>query len=145
MTAGVSVVRPDVSLVEAARLMRALDIGDVLVADGDRLIEVVTDRDITTRAIADGRAPLTVSAASVYTPTPVCVGPDDEGEDAIRLMASHAVRRLPVVEDGRPLEVVSIGDLAITQDASSALAGITPQSGTANRAEHPCDQAKGQA
>ncbi|MFI9586094.1 CBS domain-containing protein [Streptomyces sp. NPDC052236] len=125
MTAGVSAVRPDASLVEAARLMRALDIGDVLVADGDRLIGVVTDRDIATRAVAEGRDPLAVSAESVCTPNPVCIGPEEEVGEAIRLMTTHAVRRLPVMEDGRPLGVVSLGDLAVTQDPDSALAEIS--------------------
>jgi CBS domain-containing protein len=125
MTPGVAAVRPDASLVEAARLMRDQDIGDVLVVTGDLLIGVVTDRDIAVRAIADGRDPLTVSADSVCTPEPVCVGPDDEVGAAVRLMADHAVRRLPVVEHDRPLGVVSIGDLAVSQDPGSALAEIS--------------------
>lgn len=125
MTAGVAAVRPDASLVEAAQLMRAQDIGDVLVADGDLLVGVVTDRDITVRAVAEGADPLTVNAETVCTPDPVCVGPDDEVATAVRLMRRHAVRRLPVVEDGRPLGVVSLGDLAISQDPGSVLADIS--------------------
>ncbi|MCP9943643.1 CBS domain-containing protein [Streptomyces somaliensis] len=125
MTAGAAAVRPDASLVEAAQLMRAQDIGDVLVADGDLLVGVVTDRDITVRAVAEGADPLTVNAETVCTPDPVCVGPDDEVATAVRLMRRHAVRRLPVVEDGRPLGVVSLGDLAISQDPESALADIS--------------------
>ncbi|ORT54840.1 CBS domain-containing protein [Streptomyces sp. CB03238] len=125
MTPGVATVRPDASLVEAAQLMRAQDIGDVLVADGDRLVGVVTDRDIALRAVADGADPLTVDAVSVCTPDPVCVSPDDEVAAAVDLMRRHAVRRLPVVEDGRPLGMVSIGDLAVSQDPHSALADIS--------------------
>ncbi|MEU3447679.1 CBS domain-containing protein [Streptomyces thermolilacinus] len=125
MTAGVAAVRPDASLVEAAQLMRAQDIGDVLVADGDLLVGVVTDRDITVRAVAEGADPLTVNAETVCTPDPVCVGPDDEVATAVRLMRRHAVRRLPVVRDGRPLGVVSLGDLAVSQDPDSALAEIS--------------------
>ncbi|MEE1753938.1 CBS domain-containing protein [Streptomyces sp. SP18CS02] len=127
MTAGVAVVRPDASLVEAAQLMRAQNTGDVLVADGDRLVGVVTDRDIALRAVADGADPLTVNAQSVCTPDPVCVAPDDEVSDALRLMRQYAVRRLPVVQDGRPLGMVGIGDLAVSHDpdaAGSALADI---------------------
>lgn len=125
MTAGAAAVRPDASLVEAAQLMRAQDIGDVLVADGDLLVGVVTDRDITVRAVAEGADPLAVNAETVCTPDPVCVGPDDEVATAVRLMRRHAVRRLPVVEDGRPLGVVSLGDLAVSQDPGSALADIS--------------------
>ncbi|MDN3293904.1 CBS domain-containing protein [Streptomyces ficellus] len=125
MTPGVAAVRPDASLVEAAQLMRAQDIGDVLVADGDRLVGVVTDRDIALRAVADGADPLTVNAQSVCTPDPVCVAPDDEVTAAVDLMRRYAVRRLPVVEDGRPLGMVSIGDLAVARDPHSALADIS--------------------
>ncbi|WP_274563884.1 CBS domain-containing protein [Streptomyces spiramyceticus] len=125
MTAGVAAVRPDASLVEAAQLMRAQDIGDVLVAQDDRLIGVLTDRDIALRAVADGMDPLTVNAQSVCTPSPVCIGPDDDVSTAVALMRQHAIRRLPVVEDGLPLGVVSIGDLAEFRDPGSALADIS--------------------
>ncbi|MDQ0840699.1 CBS domain-containing protein [Streptomyces sp. V1I6] len=125
MTAGVAAVRPDASLVEAARLMRDLDIGDVLVADGDTVVGMLTDRDITLRSVAEGADPAGVSASYVCTPDPVCVAPDDSVASAVRLMRTHAVRRLPVVEDGRPLGVVSLGDLAAAEDPHSALAEIS--------------------
>jgi CBS domain-containing protein len=124
MTPGVVAVSPDASLVEAAQLMRAQDIGDVLVADHE-LIGVLTDRDIALRAVADGADPLTVSAQAVCTPHPVVIGPDDAVSSAIELMREHAVRRLPVVEDGRPVGMVSLGDLAVAQDPGSALADIS--------------------
>ncbi|QCX80057.1 Hypoxic response protein 1 [Streptomyces sp. YIM 121038] len=125
MTPGVVAVRPDASLVEAAQLMRAQDIGDVVVANGDQVVGVLTDRDITLRAVAEGADPLTVSAQAVCTPNPVVVSPDDEVAAAVGLMRDHAVRRLPVVEDGRPVGMVSLGDLAIEQDPASALADIS--------------------
>ncbi|MEU7278281.1 CBS domain-containing protein [Streptomyces sp. NPDC045431] len=125
MTPGVATVRPDASLVEAAQVMRAQDIGDVLVAEGDRVLGMVTDRDIAVRAVADGADPLTVSAQSVCTPDPVCVTPEDHVADAVELMRRHAVRRLPVVEDGRPLGMVALGDLAVARDPGSALADIS--------------------
>jgi CBS domain-containing protein len=125
MTPGVVAVRPDASLVEAAQLMRAQDIGDVLVADGQHVVGVLTDRDIAVRAVADGADPLTVSAQSVCTPDPVMVAPDDAVSRAITLMREHAVRRLPVVEGGLPVGIVSLGDLAEAQDPRSALADIS--------------------
>ncbi|MDC0766435.1 CBS domain-containing protein [Streptomyces sp. HD] len=125
MTPGAVAVRPGASLVEAAQLMRAQDIGDVLVADGERVVGVLTDRDITVRAVADGADPLTVSAESVCTPDPVVIGPGERTSLAISLMREHAVRRLPVVENGLPVGVVSLGDLAETQDPDSALAEIS--------------------
>ncbi|MHC3468867.1 CBS domain-containing protein [Streptomyces sp. 7R007] len=125
MTPGVVAVRPDASLVEAAQLMRAQDIGDVVVADGQRVVGVLTDRDITVRAVADGADPLTVSAQSVCTPDPLVVSPDDPVSAAVALMRANAVRRLPVVEDGMPVGMVSLGDLAEAQDPGSALADIS--------------------
>ena len=125
MTPGAVAVRPGASLVEAAQLMRAQDIGDVLVADGERVVGVLTDRDITVRAVADGADPLTVSAESVCTRDPVMIGPGERVSLAISLMREHAVRRLPVVENGLPVGVVSLGDLAETQDPDSALAEIS--------------------
>ncbi|MEV0225564.1 CBS domain-containing protein [Streptomyces sp. NPDC050704] len=125
MTPGVVTVRPDASLVEAAQLMRAQDIGDVLVAGDHDLVGVLTDRDIALRAVADGVDPLTVSAQAVCTPNPVVIGPDDAVSAAVELMRDHAVRRLPVVENGRPVGMVSLGDLAVSQDPESALAEIS--------------------
>jgi CBS domain-containing protein len=125
MTPGVVAVRPDASLVEAAQLMRAQDIGDVLVADGQQVVGVLTDRDIAVRAVADGADPLTVSAQAVCTPDPLVIGPDDPVSTAVTLMREHAVRRLPVVEGGLPVGVVSLGDLAEAEDPRSALADIS--------------------
>ncbi len=125
MTPVVVSVRPDASLVEAAQLMRAQDIGDVLVAGDGRLIGVLTDRDITLRAVANGADPLTVSAEAVCTPDPVVVGPDDSVAVAVAVMREHAVRRLPVVEDGHAIGMVSLGDLAISENPDSALAEIS--------------------
>lgn len=125
MTPVVVSVRPDASLVEAAQLMRAQDIGDVLVAGDSRLVGVLTDRDITLRAVANGADPLAVSAEAVCTPDPVVVGPDDSVAVAVTVMREHAVRRLPVVEDGHAIGMVSLGDLAISENPDSALAEIS--------------------
>lgn len=125
MTAAATTVRPDATLVEAAQLMRAQGIGDVLVARDGRLVGLLTDRDIVLRAVANGVDPLGVSCRSMCTPTPVAAGPDTLVDDAVRLMRSHAVRRLPVVENGRLVGVVTLGDLARDRDSDSALADIS--------------------
>ncbi|MFI1721474.1 CBS domain-containing protein [Streptomyces sp. NPDC020489] len=125
MTPGVVAVRPDASLVEAAQLMRLQDIGDVVVADGQQVVGMLTDRDITVRAVAEGLDPQTVSAGSVCTRDPVLVAPDDPAAAAAALMRAHAVRRLPVVEDGLPVGMVSLGDLAEAESPGSVLADIS--------------------
>ncbi len=125
MTPAVATVRPDASLVEAAQLMRAQDIGDVLVAQDGVLLGVLTDRDIALRAVAEGLDPVTVSCQAVCTPDPVCVAPGTEVATAARLMREHAVRRLPVVDGLGMVGVVSLGDLAQAEDPDSALAQIS--------------------
>jgi CBS domain-containing protein len=125
MTPGATTVEPGASLVEAARLMRDQDLGGVLVAEGDRLLGVVTDRDIALRVVADGGDPRIIDAGSVCTPDPVCVVPGEEAAAAIALMRRHAVRRLPVVQDGEPVGMVSLGDLAQNRAPNSALAHIS--------------------
>ncbi len=125
MTPRVTAVSPDASLVEAAQLMRARDIGDVLVTEHGRVLGVLTDRDITVRAVADGADPLTVSCRAICTPEPVMVTTDTPVSEAVHLMRRHAVRRLPVVENGQPLGMVSLGDLAERHDPGSALADVS--------------------
>lgn len=114
------------SLQTAAAAMRDDDIGDVIVTgDGDQVRGIVTDRDIVVRAVADGLDPAQVSLGDIRSSGLVTVGPDDTLEDAARLMREGAVRRVPVVEGGRAVGIVSIGDLAIEKDTRSALADIS--------------------
>ncbi|MEU4211758.1 CBS domain-containing protein [Streptomyces sp. NPDC026206] len=125
MTADVATVLPETSLAEVAQLMRDQDIGDVVVASDDLVVGLLTDRDITVRAVADGADPLALSAGSVCTPNPVVIGPYQPAEQAVALMRQYAVRRLPVVQDERPVGLVSLGDLARERDPGSALADIS--------------------
>jgi CBS domain-containing protein len=117
----------DATVVEAARVMRDKGIGDVIVTDGDRAAGIVTDRDIVVRAVAEGQAPESVRLEQVRSGELTAVSPDDPVERAIQVMRDRAVRRVPVVEDGRPIGVVSIGDLAIDRDPDSALADISEE------------------
>ncbi|MBT2414628.1 CBS domain-containing protein [Streptomyces sp. ISL-12] len=111
MTPGVVALRPGASLVEAARLMRDHGIGDVVVADGQRVVGMLTARDITVRAVAEGVDPLTVGVGAVCTRDPLVVAPGLPAREALALMRERAVRRLPVVENGLPVGLVSLGDL----------------------------------
>ncbi len=117
----------DASLVEAARVMRDRGIGDVIVVEGDDAEGIVTDRDIVIRAVAEGADPNTTRLGQVVSGDLTSVAPDDPVERAIELMREKAVRRLPVLEGGKPVGVVSLGDLAIQQDADSVLADISDE------------------
>jgi CBS domain-containing protein len=110
---------------EVARLMRDRDIGDVLVTDRDRLAGIVTDRDIVVRCLAGDADGARAAVSKACSPDITTGTPDMAVEDAARLMADHAIRRLPVVHDGRAVGIVSLGDLAVAADPRSALGGIS--------------------
>ncbi|WP_432057104.1 CBS domain-containing protein [Streptomyces sp. bgisy022] len=125
MTSVPVTVGPHTSVAEVARVMRDRDLGSVLVTDGDRLRGVVTDRDLVVRALALGTDPEQTTVAGACSEDPVTVGPGDELERAVRLMREHAVRRIPVVEAGRLVGVISSGDAAIEREPDSVLAAIS--------------------
>ncbi|HEY2277279.1 MAG TPA: CBS domain-containing protein [Streptosporangiaceae bacterium] len=124
MTAEPIVLQQDQSIADAAQAMRDASVGAVLVVDGDKLCGLVTDRDIVVRAVAESASPDS-PVIQVVSPDLVAVGADDETIDAARVMQDNAVRRLPVLDDGRIVGIVSIGDLAVSQGEDSALAQIS--------------------
>ena len=116
---------PSESVSAAARAMKQHGIGTVLVRTEGRLSGLVTDRDITVRVLAENRDPLTTQIGDICSSELVVLGPDDDMEQATRLVRERAVRRIPVLEDGTPVGVVSIGDLALEQDEPAALSGVS--------------------
>lgn len=122
MTRGVEIIAPDGTLQEAARKMKALDVGFIPVCERDRLVGTLTDRDITVRAAAEGRNPTDASVRDVMTADVVFCSEDDSVEKAAALMEKNQIRRLCVVgADGRLVGVVSLGDLAVgTRDEQLA-------------------------
>ncbi len=115
----------DSTATEAARKMREADIGPVLVVDDDNIHGIVTDRDIVVRVLAEGRDVATTSLDEVCSHEVVAVGTGTGLDAAAETMRANGVRRLPVVENGRPVGFVSLGDLAIERDPDSALADIS--------------------
>ena len=113
MTSSVRTASPAQSLTDAAKLMKQEDVGSLPVVDGDRLIGVVTDRDIVVRGIADGSDPHAIQVGDIASRDVVTVRPDDDLDEALRLMAQHQVRRLPVVDDGQLVGVVAQADVAL--------------------------------
>jgi CBS domain-containing protein len=104
------------SVVEAARLMREQNIGSLPIADDGNLVGVITDRDITTRVVAEAADPETTSVGDVYSRDLITVEPDTDLEEALALMARHQVRRLPVVENDRLVGIVAQADIALTEN-----------------------------
>lgn len=118
-------ISPHAPVAEAAKAMRDADIGDILVVKGYELIGIVTDRDITVRVVASGRDPMTTTVGEISSGKITAVSPEDDLDHAVELMRENALRRLPVVDNGQPVGVVSIGDLAVERDSQSALADIS--------------------
>jgi CBS domain-containing protein len=101
MTRDPEAVQADMTVTEAARHMRASDTGDVVVLDADRLLGILTDRDITVRAVAEDKGPATAVREVCSGEDLVTVTADTPVEQAVELMRSRAVRRLPVVDGER--------------------------------------------
>jgi CBS domain-containing protein len=112
---------------EAAKVMRDHGVGAVLVVDDGQLKGLLTDRDIVVRAVADIRDPATTLVSEICSPDLVTVAPEDDADTVVRRMRERAVRRVPVVEDGHLVGVLSIGDMALERDERSALADISAQ------------------
>jgi CBS domain-containing protein len=113
MTADPRSIGASASVVEAARLMRDEHIGSLPVTEDGRLVGMITDRDITTRVVAESAVPATTSVGDVHSRDLISVEPNNDLEEALQLMARHRVRRLPVVENGRLVGMVAQADIAL--------------------------------
>jgi CBS domain-containing protein len=116
------------TVVDAARQMRDGDFGSVLVLRDGQVEGIVTDRDVAVRAVAEGRDPESTAVTEISSTRVVTLEPGQSIEDAVRAMREHDVRRVPVVENGRAVGILSLGDLAVEQDPESVLADISASS-----------------
>jgi CBS domain-containing protein len=113
------------TVVAAARSMRDGNIGDVVVVDNGQIQGILTDRDIVVRALAEGRDPARTTVGEICSRELTTLSPNDAIGDAEKTMRARAIRRLPVVEGGRPVGIVSLGDLAVERNPDSTLGGIS--------------------
>ena len=119
MTQNPRAVKTGDPIVEAAKLMREEDAGIVPITDGKRLTGVVTDRDIAIRVVAEGKDPSSTKVDDIASQKLVTVDPQQDLDVALRLMAEHQVRRLPVVEeDGKLVGIVAQADVARHADST---------------------------
>ena len=118
MTAEPRSAEPSQSLVEAAQVMKREDVGSLPVVEGGRLLAVLTDRDIVVRAVAEGVDLQATRVGDVASREPVTVGPEEDLDEALRLMARHQVRRLPVVDEQRLVGMLAQADVASEAKAS---------------------------
>ncbi|MDA8205212.1 MAG: CBS domain-containing protein [Thermaerobacter sp.] len=135
MTQQVKTVRPSDSIKKAAEIMRSVDCGSVPVTEGDRVVGIVTDRDIVVKQIASGKS-ADSPVKECMTDTVVTVKPDAEAQTAADMMADNQVRRLPVVDNGRLVGILAIADLArkhiYVSESGQALSEISEPSRQSN-------------
>jgi len=125
MTTNPRTVNSDDTVLEAAQVMRDNDIGDVIVVQDGQVTGIVTDRDIAVRAVAEGRDPDSTTVGDIATTGIQAIEPEASVDDALMMMREHDIRRLPVVKNGRPVGIVSLGDLAVEREPDSTLADIS--------------------
>jgi CBS domain-containing protein len=125
MTTNPRTVNAGDSVVDAARVMGDSDIGDVIVTDDGQVTGILTDRDIVVRAVAEGRDAESTTVGDICTTGIEAIEPEASVDDALRTMREHDIRRLPVVKNGRPVGIISLGDLAVEREPDSTLADIS--------------------
>ncbi|WP_329013803.1 CBS domain-containing protein [Micromonospora rifamycinica] len=125
MTTRLVTMDGDDTLTAAAQEMRNSAIGDVVVTNGDDVVGIVTDRDITVRGVAENRDPDRTRLGEITSRDVITVSQHDDAVAAADLMRTYAVRRLPVIDDGRLVGLVSMGDLAVEREPQSVLADIS--------------------
>jgi CBS domain-containing protein len=136
MTREVEIIDPNAAVGDAARRMRDDNVGALPVGENDRLIGIVTDRDIVVRGVADNRLGGTTAVRDVMSEHVYYCFDDDDLEQAAKIMAEHQVRRLPVLnQDKRLVGIVALADLALTPTEAShaALKGISEPSNQPRR------------
>jgi CBS domain-containing protein len=116
MTPSPRTALPEDSIMAVAAMMRDEDVGAIPIADADeRLRGIITDRDITIQVVAAGKDPSAEKVADYMTTNPTTIGPDADVKRAAAIMAAQQIRRLPVVQDGRLVAMLSLGDLAVEE------------------------------
>src|SRR5512146_2141387 len=115
MSTEVATASPDSTLHELASMMRDEDVGSIPIVEDGELTGIITDRDIVVRCIAEGKDPAEVTAEEVISENLETVEPNDDVREASRIMGEQQIRRLPVVENGRLVGMLAIGDIAVKQ------------------------------
>lgn len=129
MTSQVETVTPNCTIEEIARLMKSNDVGSIPVCEGKKVLGMITDRDIVIKVLADGKNLLSVSAKDIMNSDVITVTSDQDVHEAARVMADYQIRRLPVIDQGKIVGIVALGDLAIEKihvnEAGDALSDIS--------------------
>jgi CBS domain-containing protein len=141
MTETPKTASPDMNAADAAALMKQFDTGVIPITEGEKLVGLVTDRDLVLRVIAERKDPTDVRLGDILTSSPVTVSPDTRLSEARDIMAENKIRRLPVVKNGELVGILSMGDLAFA-DASKRAVGealevVSESDSTTELADYP--------
>ena len=132
MTKQVASLTREDSVEKAAELMKEYNVGSIPVCEGDKVIGIITDRDIALRSVAEGENAERQSVGEVMSSNPVVGKPEMDAHDAVRIMSERQIRRLPIVENGSLVGMISLGDLAVdsklNDNAGAALGEISEPS-----------------
>lgn len=112
MTSDVDTCFPNTTIHEAAAKMKEINVGAIPIVENDKLIGIITDRDIVVRGIADNLS-LETAVSEIFSENTVTGSKDMSVEEAAELMAAHQIRRLPIVENDKVVGIVSLGDIAV--------------------------------
>ncbi len=137
MTPSVEVIAPNATAADAARKMKDLDVGAIPVCDGEKLLGMVTDRDLVLRVLALSRSPVDALVSDAMTPGLVYCFEDQDAEVAAELMAEKQIRRIPILSENKQLVgIVSLGDLAIDGLESHASGEVIHDVSDPTRSSH---------
>ncbi|WP_040215141.1 CBS domain-containing protein [Clostridium polynesiense] len=129
MTGDVATLKPEDTVEKAAELMKQHNIGSLPVCDGDKVIGIITDRDITLRSVAEGKSSNSLEVKAVMTSNPVVLEANADINEAAKLMSENQIRRLPIVDNNSIVGMVSLGDIAVEpkleDNAEEALKNIS--------------------
>jgi CBS domain-containing protein len=132
MTKDVATLNPDDSIERAAQLMKQYNVGSIPVCENEKVIGIITDRDIAVRSVAQGENGRNQKVREVMSSNPVLINSETDIHDAARIMSERQIRRLPVVENNNIIGIVAIGDIAVetklADDAGEALSSISEPS-----------------
>lgn len=132
MTKDVAYVDVNDNVERAAQLMSEYNVGSIPVCENNRVVGIVTDRDITLRSVAKGIESSGQNVRSIMTSNPVTGSPEQDIHDAARIMSERQIRRLPIVDQGRLVGIVALGDIAVeptlSDNAEEALKNISEPS-----------------
>lgn len=146
MTTNLVIATPETTLEEIAAMMKIGDTGVIPVAEEGELIGLITDRDIVVRCVAEGRDPAEVSAEDIVSEDVEVVDPETAVEEALEIMGRRQIRRLPVVDMGELVGMISIGDIAVKQgdekEAGETLKDVSQGVKNARRPPQPAVRAE---